>query len=81
MQLGSCTKEDVQVPERILMTIIKSKAAMYKIYEKEYAEKIQSIEKNGEQAIDNVLEFRNQLSDFLGGEKAFCDFEINVLDK
>lgn len=35
----------------------------------------------GEQAIDNVLEFRNQLSDFLGGEKAFCDFEINVLDK
>ena len=80
MQLGSCTKEDVQVPERILMKIIKRKAAMYKNLEREEAEKIQSIERNGEQAIDKVFEFRNQLSDFLG-EMAFHDFEYNVIEK
>lgn len=80
MKLDFFTNDEVYVPERILMKLIKKKAALFKELERGNVEELKSLKPKGEQAIDKVLEFRNQLSKYFG-EDTFKDFEINVIEK
>lgn len=80
MKLDSFTNDEIYVPERILMKLIKKKAALFKELERGNVEELKSLKSKGEQAIDKVLEFRNQLSKYFG-EDTFKDFEINVIEK